>query len=177
MDKPQNRFGRAKRPLAALVAALGLLGAQGALATDPGAKPGELPINPPTVLVGGEHGGNASAQAQMDAAQDSADASYKADMQRCSAMSGNDRDVCEDKAKGDRDSAKAHAKADYKGTPDTRYDAAMTRAKSDRKIDLERCGAMKGNDKDVCEKEAQARFVRAQGDAKVLKAGGDAQQQ
>ena len=62
------------------------------------------------------------------------------------------------------------AKADYK--------AAKKQAEADYKVAKDKCGALSGNDKDVCMKEAKAHYVHATEDAeaamKSTKAGAEA---
>lgn len=118
--------------------------------------------------------GHASASASNDAkrtAYDSAvkqaDANYKVAKDKCDAMKGNDRDVCRAQAKGDYNVAKANAMVDRDGTEAARNRAAKEKAEADYDVAKTKCGAMKGNDKDNCVKDAKAAYTRAKGGDEV----------
>src|SRR4029079_7911852 len=63
--------------------------------------------------------------------------------------------------------AKADAEAQYKNTDKARRDARIDAAEADYKVAKAKCGAMKGNEKDVCIKEAKATETKAKADAKA----------
>lgn len=56
----------------------------------------------------------------------------------------------------------------------TQYKADKAQADSDYKAAKKKCGPLKGNDKDVCEKEAKAAHESALADAKAKRKEGDA---
>jgi hypothetical protein len=115
---------------------------------------------------------NATAPMSRDAykaAEDKAEADYKADKDRCSSLTGNAKDICVKEAKGKEKIAKADAEAAYKNTDKARYDARVARADADYDVAKEKCDDLKGNDKDVCVKEAKASYTRAKADAKVAR--------
>ena len=101
--------------------------------------------------------------------KDKIEAQYKADKDRCSSLSGNAKDVCQAEAKGKEKVAKADLEANYKNTDKARIDARMAKADADYDVAKEKCDDLKGNDKDVCVKEAKATRTKAKADAKVAK--------
>jgi hypothetical protein len=109
----------------------------------------------------------ATTKAEYDAAKDRAKAEYKVADDKCSSLAGNAKDVCKAQAKADRKKAEAAAEADYKNTPKARRDAAIAAADADYDVAKQKCDAMKGNDKDVCVKEAKAAQTKATADAKA----------
>lgn len=87
------------------------------------------------------------------------EAQYKADYaiakEMCDDQSGNAKDVCLKEAAGARDKAKANLKLAKKVSAAT--DSAIeTHMKADYKVAKEKCGAMSGNEKDVCVSSAKA---------------------
>ena len=92
---------------------------------------------------------------------------YKADRDACKSMSGNQKDVCIETAKGKEKVAKADNEVAYKDTEKARYDAKIARAEADYAVAKEKCDDRSGNDKDVCVKEAKAAETKAKADAKV----------
>ncbi len=101
--------------------------------------------------------------------KDKIEAQYKADKERCSSLSGNAKDVCQAEAKGKEKVAKAELEANYKNTDKARIDARTAKADADYDVAKEKCDDLKGNDKDVCVKEAKAAHTKAKADAKVAK--------
>ncbi len=94
-------------------------------------------------------------------------AEYKADVQRCSSLSGNAKDICKAEVKGKEKSAKADAYAAYKGTDKAATDALIARADADYAVAKEKCDDLAGNPKGVCVKEAKAAHTKAKVDAKT----------
>ncbi len=109
----------------------------------------------------------AADRADYSAQKDRIDTEYKVDVQRCSSLSGNAKDVCKLEAKGKQKSAKADAYAAYKGTNAAATDALIARADADYAVSKEKCDDLAGNSKDVCVKEAKAAHVKAKVDAKA----------
>jgi len=112
---------------------------------------------------------DAATKDRYDAAQKSAEADYKASVARCEDLKDNAKKVCVENAKGNEKVAKANAEADYKQTPKARYDAAVAKADADYSVAKLRCDDKKGNEKDVCVKDADAAKTKAYGDAKVMR--------
>lgn len=110
------------------------------------------------------------------AENDRISATYKADKDACSKMSGNAKDVCVEEAKAKEKIAKADNEAAYKNTEKARYDARMARAEANYSVSKEKCDDFSGNQKDVCVKEAKAAQVKAKANAKVAQVSSDANQ-
>lgn len=105
--------------------------------------------------------------AEHKAAKDSIEAAYKADKQKCDALSANAKDICQKEAKGKDKVAKAELDAQYKPSPRNTQKVAEARADAAYEVAKEKCDDLKGNEKDVCEKDAKAAHVKAKEDAKV----------
>jgi len=87
---------------------------------------------------------------------------YKAAKEKCDAMQGNPKDICVSEAKGKERVAKAEN--DAKNAKDqTRAMGRVERVKADAAYDVakQRCQESKGNEKDVCMKDAKAERDRA----------------
>jgi len=97
--------------------------------------------------------------------RDMAAANYKAARARCDSLSGNPHDVCEAEAKAERVRTEEEAGAAYKNTLKAYTQARMRIADANHARDKARCGALAGNDRDVCIKQAKATLVAAQADA------------
>ncbi|MGE5738458.1 MAG: hypothetical protein ACM34F_06170 [Betaproteobacteria bacterium] len=101
--------------------------------------------------------------------KDKIESQYKADKDQCKSMSGNAKDVCQAEAKGKEKVAKAELEANYKNTDKARNEARVAKADADYDVAKEKCDDLKGNDKDVCVKQAKATHTKAKADAKVAK--------
>lgn len=103
-------------------------------------------------------------------------ADYKAGRDKCAALKDNAKDICTAEAKGTEKTAKAGLEAQYKPSP--RNDEKLSLAKADAAYDVakEKCDDLKGNDKDVCIKDAKAAQVKAKEDAKVARAAANSSQ-
>ena len=106
-------------------------------------------------------------------AKTNADAQYKIDMEACSSLSGNAKDICAAEAKGKENVAKADAEAAYENTPKAREAARVARAQANYNIAAEKCDDLAGNRKDVCVKEAKAELVKGTANAKVDRVAAD----
>lgn len=102
-----------------------------------------------------------------DSAKSRIAADYKSEIQRCSSLSGNAKDICKAEVKGKENTAKADAYAAYKGTDKAATDAMIARADADYAVAKERCDDQAGNPKSVCLKEAKAAHTKAKVDAKT----------
>ena len=109
------------------------------------------------------------AKAAYVQAKDSAAATYKAARARCDAITGNPKDVCVAEAKAARVRAEQEAGAFYKNTLKAYTASRMKIASANYDLDKAKCGALAGNDKDVCVSQAKATLVAAQADAKADK--------
>ena len=109
------------------------------------------------------------AKAAYVQAKDTAAVSYKAARARCDAITGNPKDVCVEEAKAARVRAEEEAGAFYKNTLKAYTASRMKIASANYDLDKAKCGALTGNDKDVCVTQAKATLVAAQADAKADK--------
>jgi hypothetical protein len=105
--------------------------------------------------------------AEYSQAKEKAKSDYKAAVEHCNSLSGNDKDVCKAEAKAAEKKAHAQAEADYKNTDKARRDAKVEAAEADYDVAKAKCDAMKGNERDVCVKQAKAVEVKAKADAKA----------
>ena len=97
-----------------------------------------------------------------------ADAIYAVDLEKCDDLAGQKKDVCRQEAKSMRDKTKADAKAERQSASaqntanekiaDARKEAGEARRDADYRLAMERCDAFAGERKDLCVKEAKARF-------------------
>jgi hypothetical protein len=94
---------------------------------------------------------------QYNAAVTHADADYKAASAACDGKQGNDKDVCMQQAKANRDKAKADAKATRK-SQDAMLDAREDKMEADYKVAKEKCDALSGNPKDACISSAKMKY-------------------
>ena len=112
----------------------------------------------------------AMTQAEHKAANDRISADYKVDKERCDALKDNAKDICQKESKGKENIAKAELESQYKPSPKNTQKLAEARAEAAYEVAKEKCDDLKGNDKDVCEKDAKAARVKAKEDAKVAAA-------
>jgi hypothetical protein len=115
----------------------------------------------------------AGAQAQdvskrqvKNADQDRIEAEYKAARERCDPMQANAKDVCQKEAKAKEHVAKAELDAKNDPTPANQRKVKEAKAEGEYDVAKERCDDKKGNDKDVCQKDAKAAYERAKADIK-----------
>ncbi len=104
---------------------------------------------------------------EYKAAKDRISAEYKTSKQQCDTLKGNAKDVCVKEAKGKEDVAKAELDAQHKPSDKANRKVAEARADAAYDVAKEKCDDLKGNDKDVCVKDAKAAHVKAKEDAKV----------
>ncbi len=109
---------------------------------------------------------NTTTRQVKNADEDRIEAEYKAAKEKCDTLQGNAKDVCQKEAKGKEKIAKAEL--DAKAKPTAANQRKVQEAKADVAYDVakERCEDKKGNDKDVCEKDAKAAHERAKADIK-----------
>ena len=92
---------------------------------------------------------------------------YKSEKAQCKSLKGNPKDVCEEEAEGRQKIALAELDFKKEPTPANRYKVEKTKADAAYEVADEKCDALKGNEKDVCEKDAKASHVKALEAAKV----------
>jgi hypothetical protein len=86
-----------------------------------------------------------------------AKADYKAARAKCDNLGGNDKDVCVKEAKAAETAAISDAKAAKKNAGAS-ADAHADKREAEFKVAKEKCDSMSGNSKDICEKEAEAKY-------------------
>ena len=101
-------------------------------------------------------------------------ADYKAGKAACASLAANAKDICVEEAKAKEKVARADLEFSYTGKPADETRSRVARAESTYAVSKERCDDLKGNDKDVCVKEAKAVEVKALADAKLGKEIGEA---
>lgn len=106
--------------------------------------------------------------------KDRIEADYKMAKERCDALKDNAKDICQQEAKGNEKIAKAELDARNKGTDKARKEAAEAKIDAQYEIAKEKCDDLKGNDKDVCVKDAKAVEQRAKADLKAGSVGATA---
>lgn len=108
--------------------------------------------------------------AEYKAGKDRISADYKAAKSQCDSLKANAKDICVKEAKGAEDVAKAELDAQHKPSDRATRKVADARADAVYEVAKEKCDDLKGNEKDVCVKDAKAAHVKAKEDAKVAAA-------
>jgi len=98
-----------------------------------------------------------TSKAEYKATMDKAKAEYKVVQERCQSMTGNEKDVCQKEAKADHARAEADAKAMHKSNR-AGAEANEEKREAEFKVARAKCDSMTGNSKDICEKEADAKY-------------------
>jgi len=98
-----------------------------------------------------------TADAEYSAVVEKAEADYKAARERCDSLAGNEKDICVKDAKAEEARVKADAKALKKSTK-ANAEANEEKREAEFKVAKEKCDSMTGNDKDICEREAEAKY-------------------
>lgn len=111
--------------------------------------------------------------AEYGAAKDRIQADYKVDKAACDRLSGNPKDICQAEAKGKEKVALAELEQRRSGKAEDARKLALAKADAAYEIAKERCDDRKGNEKDVCMKEAKAAETRAKADAKAAEKTGE----
>ena len=107
--------------------------------------------------------------AEYAAKKDQISAENKADKAACDKLDGNTKDVCVEKANGKEKVAKAELEFNYTGKQADSAKIAVAKADADYDVAKEMCDDKKGNDKDICVKDAKAAHAKAIADAKSSK--------
>ena len=114
------------------------------------------------------------ARAEYGTTKDRISADYKADKSACVTMSGNQKDVCQEQAKGKEKVARAELEYNYTGKTSDSNKIAVAKADATYAVAKEMCDDKAGNLKDVCVAETKAVHTKALADAKMVKKVGDA---
>lgn len=92
--------------------------------------------------------------------QKSAEA-YKAAMEKCDQMKGNEKEVCVAQARAERTKARAEADAAAKNTSSAKRKAQVDIAKAEYNVARAKCKAMEGDARDKCVEEAKQARAKA----------------
>jgi len=114
------------------------------------------------------------AKADYTAAKANIGADFKADKAICASLAANAKDICIEQAKAKEKVARAELEHAYTGKPKDQNKLAVVKAESAYAVAKEKCDDLKGNDKDVCVKQAKAVEVKALADAKAGQQIGEA---
>jgi hypothetical protein len=117
--------------------------------------------------MGTAQAATSEAKAAYNQARDTAGATYKAARARCDAITGNPKHVCVEEAKAARVRTEEEATAYYKNTLKAYTASRLKIASANYDVDKAKCGALAGNDKDVCISQGKAALIAAQADAKA----------
>lgn len=109
-------------------------------------------------------------------AKDEVKAMFKAEKDKCDTLSGNAKDVCVERAKGQEKVALAHLEYQYTGKEKDRNDYLEARYDAKYKVAKEACDSMSGNAKDVCVQDAKTAHDKAKADMKANKKIANAQE-
>ena len=106
---------------------------------------------------------------QRKSEQDRISSTYKAAKEKCDGLKANAKDICMAEAKGAQKVAKAELQAQDKGTAKAQADVRIAKAEAEYAVAKEKCDDLKGNAKDVCQKDAKVQLTRTKSEAKVSK--------
>lgn len=109
------------------------------------------------------------AKADYTAEKTRISADLKADKAACATKSENAKDICIEQAKAKEKVARAELEYGYTGKPNDQNKVLVAKAESSYAVAKENCDDMRGNEKDVCVKQAKAVEVKALADAKMGK--------
>lgn len=103
---------------------------------------------------------------EHEAAEKGIVAEFKSDKAQCESLLHNTKDVCIAEAKGKEKVAKAELEAKFKPSKEATYKVSVAKAEANYDVAKEKCDDIKGNDHEVCEKEAKAALEKAKSHAK-----------
>lgn len=107
--------------------------------------------------------------AEYSQAKDRIGAELKTDRAACASFNGNQKDICEEQAKGKEKVARAELQMHHSGKAADAQKLAEVKADTAFAVAKEMCDDKAGNAKDVCRSEAKAVHVKALADAKMSK--------
>jgi|CXWK01.1.fsa_nt_gi isoleucyl-tRNA synthetase len=118
-----------------------------------------------TVSASFAQGGGAMSREQKNAAEQSIEATAKADKKACESMRGNAQDICQAEAKAKEKVAKAELEARASGSERDRAKLADIKAEAAYEVAKERCEDQKGDAQDACKDRAKVQ-QQARADAR-----------
>jgi hypothetical protein len=123
-----------------------------------------------TLLIAVQPAASALTKDEYKAEKNRIEAEHKTTKEKCKDLQGNEKDVCQAEAKAAEKKAKAKLEANYKNTPSAQKNLLEETAEADYSVAKARCDGLKGNEKDVCVKDAKAAEKKAKADAKTATA-------
>jgi hypothetical protein len=115
----------------------------------------------------------ASDRKMKDAEEERIEAAAKADKAKCDGMKANAKDICMAEAKAKEKVAKAELDAKHDPSQKNQRKVAETRADAEHDVAKAKCGLMKGDEKNACEKQAKAKHDQAKAGIKKQYAARD----
>jgi hypothetical protein len=103
--------------------------------------------------------------AEIQAERARIETTYKAAVTNCQAMEGNNKDICEKEAQGNRKVAESELVLKAMPSEKARHDARMARADADYEVAKERCDDLNGDAKETCLEDAKALHEKAKENA------------
>ncbi|WP_255988723.1 hypothetical protein [Chitinolyticbacter albus] len=97
--------------------------------------------------------------ARLESAKVRAKANYAVANERCDDLAGNKKDVCQEKAKAERDKTLAEIEARKEGGS-ALDEAAKEKREADYKVAKERCDDLAGDAQTTCVNEAKRRYAQ-----------------
>jgi hypothetical protein len=107
--------------------------------------------------------------AENSAGKDRIRAEYKTERLGCDAFSGNEKDICVQKAKGKAKVARAELKYQFSGKVTDQQKIAVVQADARFAVSKEVCDDLAGDPKALCRAEAKATHTKSIADAKLAK--------
>lgn len=114
-------------------------------------------------------GANAMTESEYDVAKTKVEAAYKVDKAKCDQLKGNANDVCDDRAKGKMNVAKAELEQSYKPSNDHAADVQEAKIKMAYNVADEKCDSMSGEPKNNCQKQAKMQRDKSMEEMKKMK--------
>ena len=108
------------------------------------------------------------------ATKDRISADYKADKAACAKFKDNEKDICQEQAKGKEKVARAELEYNYSGKTSDSNKVTVAKADSTYAVAKEMCDDKAGSAKALCVTEAKAAHTKALADAKMTKKVGEA---
>jgi hypothetical protein len=101
-------------------------------------------------------------------------AKYRAEKLACKQQAGNARDICIEQAEGDAKVSRAELEWNYVPSEKNANDLRVAKADAAFAVSKVKCGNLAGNNKEVCQREAESDHVTALADARVMATTADA---
>ena len=114
---------------------------------------------------------------QYQAARERFESEYRAELKRCSYLSGHQYDVCRVEAKARRMRADVQTEAAYRKTRSARYEQEVTDAEADYLIARQKCEALAREPKRICLADAKAARDKAKAEASGQRQSDEAHKQ